>query len=58
MFLGIPNFADLISVLDFPGKLRRFFVDFFAAQSWVMWPIRNKFTIKDKFPRNLLIVCL
>jgi hypothetical protein len=36
----------------FLGKARKFIWIIFAAQSWALWRIRNKFSIEGEFPNQ------
>jgi hypothetical protein len=47
------SFADLFAVFQcFTGVSKRFLWILFAAQSWTLWTIRNKFSIEAKFPKH------
>jgi hypothetical protein len=47
------SFADLFTIFQhFTGASKRFLRMLFAAQSWALWTIRNKFSIEAKFPKH------
>jgi hypothetical protein len=47
---SFPQFFDILNL--FSGKARRFIWLLFAAQSWALWNIRNKFSIEGTFPKQ------
>lgn len=47
------SFDDFFALLaSLHGKAKRAIWLWFAAQSWALWHIRNKFTIEGRFPRQ------
>lgn len=49
-FTSFANVVDLAKSLS--GQLSRIFWFGFAALSWVLWTIRNKFSIEHVFPNK------
>jgi hypothetical protein len=47
------SFADLFAIFQrFTGVSKQFLWMLFAAQSWALWTIRNKFSIEAKFSKH------
>jgi hypothetical protein len=47
------SFSQFFDILNlFSGKARRFIWLLFAAQSWALWNVRNKFSIEGIFPKQ------
>jgi hypothetical protein len=46
----VSDFLSILAQLD-PSSRQAFWL-LFAAQSWALWHIRNKFTIEKKLPKQ------